>query len=243
MALFVENSKDAIMLTENKKGFMIQTVDQYCEDFIQQAGCAKKPVADFGVAYGYTTKLLLSQGISVIANDLSENHLDALWASVTADERRRLRLVPGNVLDLEFPVGSLDGILACRWIHFLTGDQLRSVLKKFASWLSPSGRLCITAESVHLGSHRIIFDKYLEAKENGVEWPGFVSVKDLTTQRKQHMPEKLMLYDTDVLERELKRAGFEVVKCGYISRPYYPEDLRNDGREAIGVSAVKRNSD
>ena len=53
------------------------------------------------------------------------------------------------------------------------------------------------------------------------------------------MPDHLMLYDTDVLTRELQRAQFSVLDIGYIDRPYYPEDLKNGGREAIGAYAVK----
>ncbi|OQV13115.1 hypothetical protein BV898_12655 [Hypsibius exemplaris] len=230
----------SFLLTENKKGFMIEYLDSYCEEFIDIIKTSPKPVkvADFGVAFGYTTKLLLKAGADVIANDLSENHLDALWTSVTAQDRTHLRLLPGNVLDLELPAGSLHGILACRWIHFLTGEELRTVLAKFFKWLVPGGRLCLTAESVYLGSHKEIFDKYLERKANSVEWPGFVQVADLSTKRKQHMPSYLHLYDTDVLERELSKANFQIDRCGYIARPNYPEDLRNGGREAIGSIAL-----
>lgn len=235
-------AKPTFLLTDNKKGFMIQSIDEYVQRFFDYVKSCDKParIADFGVAFGYTTKELLKSGVQVIANDLSESHLHELWDTVSEEDRGHLELLPGNVLDIELPDSSLSGILACRWIHFLTGEELRTILAKFYKWLKPGGRLCITAESVHLGSHQVVFDKYLQRKQDkGTEWPGFVMVKDLTTKRKQHMPETLMLYDSEVLTRELQKVGFAVDKVGYIDRPYYPEDLRNGGQEAIGALATK----
>ncbi|GAU91718.1 hypothetical protein RvY_03923 [Ramazzottius varieornatus] len=236
------HAKPTFLLTNNKKGFMIQSIDEYVQSFFDYVKACPKAarVADFGVAYGYTSKELLKSGAQVIANDLSESQLHELWDTVSEEDRTHLELLPGNVLEIEsIAENSLDGILACRWIHFLTGDELRTILGKFHKWLKPGGLLCVTAESVHLGSHKVLFDKYLERKGKNEEWPGFVKVKDLTTQRKQHMPESLMLYDTDVLGREVQKAGFAVEKIGYIDRPYYPEDLRNGGQEAIGALANK----
>jgi hypothetical protein len=52
--IFDVTKASTILLTENKKGFMIQYLDPYCEDFIDHVTVAPKPllVADFGVAYG-----------------------------------------------------------------------------------------------------------------------------------------------------------------------------------------------
>ena len=66
----LSSSSSSVLLTKNKKGFMIEHLDNYCADFIDYVRAAAKPVtvADFGVAFGYTTKLLLKTGADVIAN-------------------------------------------------------------------------------------------------------------------------------------------------------------------------------
>ncbi|GAU91108.1 hypothetical protein RvY_03427 [Ramazzottius varieornatus] len=82
-------------------------------------------------------------------------------------------------------------------------------------------------------------DRYVERNEAGEEWPGYVQQKDLLWERRAHLPQHYMVYDTDVLEREVKRAGFLVEKMGYINRPDYPQDARNGGREGLAVLTIK----
>ena len=63
--------------TENNMGFMLQASDEYCDAFFGHIRSCAKParVADLGVAFGYTTKLLLQCEADVTANDLSKSHL------------------------------------------------------------------------------------------------------------------------------------------------------------------------
>lgn len=161
------SAQPEIILTENKMGFMIQTADEYIQDFIAHVQRSPKPfhVADLGVAFGYTSKLLLKAGATVMANDLAESHLMALDNSVDSqDDRQRLTLLPGNALHLQIAEASLDGILACRWIHFLSGDEVRKVLLKLYGWLKPGGRLCLTTVSIYIGIHRKAMEPYVARK-------------------------------------------------------------------------------
>ena len=66
-----------LKMTENKMGFMLQASDEYCDAFFGHIRSCAKParVADLGVAFGYTTKLLLQCEADVTANDLSKSHL------------------------------------------------------------------------------------------------------------------------------------------------------------------------
>ena len=60
------------------------------------------------------------------------------------------------------------------------------------------------------------------------------------TSMRSHLPGKNMFYDTDVIGRELNRAGFSIVKVGYIDRrAVYTESGSKDGREGVGAIAVK----
>jgi hypothetical protein len=45
--------------------------------------------------------------------------------------------------------------------------------------------------------------------------------------------------DVDVLRRIFEQAGFEIERVGYISREDFPDDMRLDGRENVGIIATK----
>ena len=78
-------------------------------------------------------------------------------------------LLPGNVLDIDLPEEHYDGILACRWIHFLNGEELRKVLRKCFEALKFGGKLCLTTESIYQGMFKNTLEKYLEEEAAGVE--------------------------------------------------------------------------
>ena len=46
----------SILLTGNKKGFMIQELDYFCQEFVDYSRTVTDPIADLGVAFGFTTK-------------------------------------------------------------------------------------------------------------------------------------------------------------------------------------------
>ena len=190
--------------------------------------------------FGYTTKILLGCGADVTANDLSESHLNVLWNSVSKAEQKRLTPFSGNVLDIDWPEEHHDGISACRWIHFLNGEELRKVLRKCFGALKLGGKLCLTTESIYHGIFRNELARYFGDKAAGLEWPGMCEREELVTGIRSHLPGKSMFYDTDVVERELVRAGFTVVKVGYIDRrDAYTEYGSKDGRDGVEAIAVK----
>ena len=130
--------------------------------------------------------------------------------------------------------------MACRWIHFLNGEELRKVLSKCFEALKCGGKLCLTTESVHHGLFKEKLGRYMEEKTAGVEWPGMQETEELIRAMQSNLPGNFMFYDTDVIERELKRAGFDVEKVGCIDRRgVYPGNGCNDSREGIGAIAVK----
>ncbi|GAU91107.1 hypothetical protein RvY_03426 [Ramazzottius varieornatus] len=79
------SAQPGIILTEKKMGFMLQTADECIEDLVAHVQRSPKPfhVADLGVAFGYTSKVLLKAGATVMASDLAESHLMALYSSVS----------------------------------------------------------------------------------------------------------------------------------------------------------------
>ena len=144
------------------------------------------------------------------------------------------------MLDIDLPKEHFDEILVCRWIHFQNGKELRKVLSKCFEALKFGGKLCLTTESIYQGLLGNELERYVEEKAAGMELPGLRRTENLMTGLLSHLPGNFMFYDTDVVERELGRAGFTVVKVGYVDRrDVYPENGSNDGREGLGAIAVK----
>ena len=67
---------------------MVQTSDKYCDDLFDYVCSCQKPVrvADLGVAFGYTSRVMLQCGADVTINDLSESHLNISCNSVSKEE-------------------------------------------------------------------------------------------------------------------------------------------------------------
>ncbi|XP_055338106.1 demethylmenaquinone methyltransferase-like [Paramacrobiotus metropolitanus] len=220
--------------TSNNTGWQMNVLDEFGERFIQYAKACQKPVIlDLGVAYGYTSKQLLEAGASVVANELSAEMLDDLLSNVSEEEKGRLQLKPGSALDLDFPAESFDGILASRCFQFFKPDEMRSMLARFAKWLRPGGKLCLTVSSPYLCKAIPFLDEYNRRRAAGVEFPGYFETAELETilEGLKHMH----FVDLDVLKREVERAGFVVEKLAYIARPY----AANNGKEGVGVICSK----
>ncbi|OQV15596.1 hypothetical protein BV898_10188 [Hypsibius exemplaris] len=229
-----KNSNPHFKATLNAHGHMLDVLDEYGEAFVAFARNTTKPVADLGVAFGFTTKEILKTGATVYANDLSEDMLKELNNSLTEEERLRCILKPGSALELNFEPGSLSGVLALRWFHFLTGPQIREVIHKFFTWLEPGGKVVITCSTPYSGRARSFIPEYEERKAAGEEWPGFTT-KQIQEVGGVGSREHFHKLEPFIFERELKAAGFEVEKCGFIARSFYPEGWQFDGREHCGV--------
>ena len=48
--------------------------------------------------------------------------------------------------------------------------------------------------------------------------------------------------DVPVLTRELSWVGFEIERAEYLNRTDFPQDLRLDGRESVGIVGRKSNA-
>jgi len=200
-----KNHSPHFKATLNSHGHQLNILDEYGKAFVKLARTSTKPVADLGVAFGFTTKEILKTGATVFANDLSEEQLKELQNSLTDEERQRCILRPGSALELEFLAGSLGGILALRWFHYLTGPEIRTLLEKFHAWLEPGGRVFITCGTPYSGRSKSFIPEYEARKAAGEEWPGFTAkrIQDVGD-RDREFYHKL---DPDVLSRELTRRG------------------------------------
>ncbi|XP_055331734.1 uncharacterized protein LOC129583790 [Paramacrobiotus metropolitanus] len=228
--------------TKNKQGWVLPYLDPFCKEFVDlmRQLPSSSPVADLGCGYGYTSLKLLEAGCSVLANDLDNDQLQELQQSVPADLSGRLTVMPGNCVELSFSDSSFKGILAARWMHFLTSEEIiRSVLKRFYLWLEKGGVLCLTCNTlVHIATPEA-YEKYVEKKSSGDEWPGWLdkSQNHIRKHLVDNIPDIFYGFDVESLSREVTLAGFDVVKCEMygstgVTKPWLEDNC-------IGILATK----
>lgn len=242
-------SRFSLIPTLNDHGFMINMENPHFS-LSKKLIDKSLPVADLGVAFGFTSRLLLNDGFNVIANDLDEKHLECLWNSINDDEEKsRLTLKAGNALDLEFEDNSLGGIIALKWIHFLTGDQIREMFSKFYRWLAPNGILVVSVYTPMiyrvLSKNKIaantIESKYFERVKNKEEWPGEYCLNDWIKDDPdltEKLPTFVHHFFNDIMFREISNAGFHVLKCEYFDLDYENNQYIRDGLDMVETSII-----
>ena len=224
----MEPNEEDELLTLNHYGSALSFSDNYFLTALKLMN-KKYPVLDLAVSFGFSTNTLLAEGFSVIANDLAEEHLNYLLKSVRKEDHSHLILKPGNALTLEFEEGSLGGIVALRFMHFLSGKEVRELFNKYYSWLAPQGVLVITCVTPYGPAYKKeCDDKFKVDLKNGVEWPGEFFLKDIVVENNDLscLPEKIHVFTAEILIRETKKAGFQIFKVGY-------QDLEGEKTDSI----------
>lgn len=228
--------------TLNKMGVMMVKPDIYNQAFIQYVGMTKGSVLEVGSAYGVTTHALLKTGAQVYANDLEAKHLDILYANAPEPFRKNLHLFPGSFLTAVYlPKESVSGILASRVLQFLTGDQIENGLQKFWHWLRPGGKLYVVNETPYTGYFEKFIFTFEERKKKGLPWPGFLTdVRSYCDMRRmRNLPTLINLQDVDTLTQALEKSKFVIEKAEMFGRKDFSAFYQLDGRENVGVIAVK----
>jgi predicted SAM-dependent methyltransferase len=98
--------------------------------------------------------------------------LSSLESNIPRDQKHRLTLMPGNVMDIEFPKESLGAIFALRFMHFLTGDEFRRLFQSYYDWLSPGGILVVTCANSLYHFINSFQNEYKLNLKLDLEWPG-----------------------------------------------------------------------
>jgi hypothetical protein len=81
---------------------------------------------------------------------------------------------------------------------------------------------------------------YEERKAKGEPWPGFVeNMLQYCPDRGKDIPASINWLDDKTLCRVFEAAGFSIDRVEVFARPEFPEDLRLDGRESVGMIATK----
>lgn len=183
-------------------------------------------ILDIGSGAGVNTFVALKKGAEVIAVDLAAENLELLWGSIIPEYRQNLWLTFNPFPEkTTFFRNSLDGILMSHVAHYLTGPQLRLGIEKIYNWLKPEGYFFFQSLTPYSNPYFWnAFHTDLVARY-GQEWPGYFRDEkkelmhrhDLITA--PHTPSSMPNFGHPIhpyiIERELKRVGFEIMYINY----------------------------
>ena len=233
---------EGLVPTMNDKGFMFEVIDDYAEAFIEFAGNSTDEAAEIGCAYGIATIAALRAGARITACDMDERHLDVLKSRAPEALHHNLTLQPGTLPDIDLPEARFGSLLCSRVLHFLHGDEIEQSVHNMYRWLKPGGRLFLVADTPY-GIWRKFIPTWEANMASDERWPGMMipPVKYLPYEASDEDvgPPVMNLLDPELLRRTAEEAGFNVLRCDYISRGDFKGLGRMDGRENCGLEAVK----
>jgi ubiquinone/menaquinone biosynthesis C-methylase UbiE len=228
------------LITMNQYGYMKFEWDEFGKDFAQFAKDTQKPVLEIGTAYGWLTHRILETGKTIIAADISKEHLEVLLRDAPQDKLDNLFLYQASFPEqINFPKESLGAVLASRIFHFLRGEEIEVGIDKIHNWLEPNGRFVCTNCSIY---HYSVKDQWLstfkDREQKGDKWPGVITnQRESSPTHAPHVQDYLNIFDIKQFEELLPKHGFEIEKIKLFD---YPSDIYSENNEGhIGFVARK----
>lgn len=188
-----------------------------------------------------TTIPSLKQGGHVVANDIDSRHLQILSQKTPKHLMNQLCLLPGKFPDdIELPENSFSEIHAAGSLHFLEHELFEVALQKILNLLQPGGKFYFitTTPLVRLFSEFLpIFE---QRKKKDHPWPGLIEDSSMFNKKNRYpIPNLLNLLDIETTERVLIKNKFVIERIEYVPYAKAPLNIQGDGRDTIGVIAVK----
>lgn len=211
--------------------------------FVDYCASTTLPVLDIGAAYGVASIPALATGATVIANDSEMGHLRVLRDNTPEQDRRRLVLIGGKFpRHVHLAEESLEAVHASNVLHFLTGPQLANGAASIAHWLCVGGKAFIQASTPWQKPFEAFLPEFERRVEEGVEWPGWIEDAHARFDHPKisQIPNAIHLLDPATLSQVFVEAGLEIERCWLYSRRDLAKGMRFDGRESLGLIAVKR---
>jgi SAM-dependent methyltransferase len=231
--------------TQNGYGWTSTVPNPMTCRFLERIETLREPrVIDIGAGLGVATLPALAAGAFVIANDISEPHLQAIGKDATrAGTRDRLELLKAALPDLPH-VGALDAAHASNVLHFLTGPEMEKAVAWIWDSLKPNGRAYIQVQSPYCGHFQAFLPEYFRRKKLDLQWPGeMYNAREFASPEVREMtPQFTHVMEADHARGLFERAGFGVEYCDYYRRPGLPKICWLDGRENLGLVIVRRAS-
>lgn len=228
-------------LNEASRAFVDFCATGYCSTGDSKA-------LDIGAAFGTATMAALRAGAFVIANDLEPEHVRVLRGRVEsapdlshAVVERLTTQVARFPRETWFIEGTLGAVHASNVFHFLTGNQLEKGMNSIAQWLRPGGKIFVHAVTPYQTAFAPFIEEYERRLAAGEKWPGWIPKLSVWSRHKKfgQMPRSIHLLDDIVLRRVAESAGLAVERVWLYRREDQPVSLCLDGRESVGLIAVK----
>lgn len=227
--------------TLNQRGRTTSVLNEINRLFIDAAAGSPLPALDIGCAFGVASLAAARQGASVVAVDISPEHLAVLQAEARAeglDVRSAYARFPDG---LEFEPGQFGCIHASNLLNFLRGEEIERGFEKIAFWLAQGGAFFSISGTPYAANVKGFIPEYEARRAAGERWPG--ECEDLRLYSSDptiaELPLALHLLDAHVLAREAIRAGLWVAEARLFHREGTPEYITLDGRENVALIAVK----
>jgi hypothetical protein len=230
------------VITLNMKGRTTLVPNEYSQKFIDYAAQCETPVLDIGAAFGVATLPALEAGATVVANDIEEKHLEAIYERTPHKRRGHLILKLARFPDqLYFPHESLSAVHASNLLNFLTGEEIEEGVALIFRWLRPQGKVFTNSGTPYAGNIREYIPIYEKRRLKGHKWPGEVDNIQFYSSHPtiQELPTFLHLLDDEILVKVFTDAGFRIDIVEMYHRANLPDYLYYDGRENVGLIATK----
>ena len=162
----------------NGDGYASPIPHPLSQEFISFSSTLKSPVLDIGCAYGLVSLTALKKGATVICNEKEKKQLEYIChiKSINSEEKKRLYLKHGSILEIDFPENSIGAIHISRVMHFFNPNEVELFFKNAYKWLEPNGRIyIITMSQYHYANPEGFADYYNNEIKKGVEFPGMIN--------------------------------------------------------------------
>ena len=211
---------------------------EFCK--VKNPGC----VVDLDASYGVSTAYALQESIKqAIATDNHPLHHKVLKESIPQPYSSNLALMRGNFPeDISFEDESIEAFHCSRMFHFYKPDKIERILNAVFKALKRKGKFFVSTDTPYWGiwQENGFLKEFEDKKQIGEPWPGFIGNVELyTSESKNNVSPSMNFLDKDTTKIHFEKAGFKIEECSYFARDTYPEKLKLDGREGLGIIAVK----
>jgi ubiquinone/menaquinone biosynthesis C-methylase UbiE len=240
-------------------GFTTTACDPVSQRFIEHSASVAKDggkVLEIGAAFGAATLEAIAKGATVFCNDIEPKNLAVVnnrYMTMEGNNSEpltradnKLVLVPGEFPSelVGLPENYFDAILISRVLHFFTGMKIEESLALMSKLLTPGGKIYIVCETPFLKNWQKFIPEYNSRVADKIEWPGEITepAEYESSGRASSLPAFVHWITKEILERCLRRTGFDVEKVTYINRSgQFPDDLLlpEYGQESVGAIGIK----
>lgn len=220
--------------TLNGMGYVFLTPTPFDQAFLEKECVAGKRILEVGVGFNNIPTLALQKNVAeYVANDISKEHLDLLFAKaskiLSPEQLSKLKLVKGRAPEIMRQIeGKFDAILANKIIHFLSPDEIIEFLSNSKLLLKKGGKIYVTTSSPYSYVYNIRLDEYLEKKSMGQEFPGYFHDMMHKINHTGHIdklnpdflvPESMVLFARPELVNLFEQEGFNVIESYSLTIP------------------------